>query len=67
MAIANPRIHIICGICGSNKFFKYEICKELDDDTNKKVDVVYLICDNCSSLTSLDELMKKEKKEKKKN
>lgn len=61
MAIADPRVHIICGICGNNKMLKYEIITEINDDTDEKYLGVNLICKNCSSLTSLDELMEKEK------
>lgn len=60
MAIANPRVHIICGICGNNKMMKFRIRKEINDCTNEEYQLVTLICDNCSSLTSLCELMKEE-------
>lgn len=58
MAIANPRIHIICGICGCNRLMSYEIITELNDDTLEKEQKVVLKCDNCSSITYLDELVK---------
>lgn len=61
MGIANPRIHIICGLCGCNKMFHFEIQGEIDDDTDEKVNVVYITCKNCGSLTNLSELMKEEK------
>lgn len=51
MAIGNPRIHIICGICGCNKLLSFYI-------KNKKVTIV---CNNCNSITDLDELIKKVK------
>jgi len=57
MAIANPRIHIICGICGSNKFFNYKISKYVEDDTQQEKQAVVICCDNCTSLTYLDELI----------
>jgi len=53
----NPNIHIICGKCGCNHMFSFEIKKEINDNTNKEVMVVYVSCDNCGTLTSLDELM----------
>lgn len=62
MAIANPRIHIICGICGSNKDFSFKIAKEISDDDGSEISVVYVKCNNCSSLTDLDEIIPKEKK-----
>jgi len=57
MAIANPRIHIICWICWSNKDMKYEIIWICDADLNEK-DWVSIRCDNCSSVTWLDEIIK---------
>lgn len=62
MAIANPRIHMICGICGSNKDLTYRIKEEADDEIDGKINqVVYIHCSNCSSLTSLDEIINEEK------
>jgi RNase P subunit RPR2 len=58
MAIANPRIHIICGICGCNKLLTFTIKEDIDDDTNKKYHYVSILCENCGSLTGLDELIK---------
>ena len=60
MAIANPRIHAICGICGSNKMFEYHISEEIDDDTEETYNEVYISCKNCGSLTGLSELMPEE-------
>ena len=60
MAIANPRVHVICGICGNSKMMKYRVKKETNDVTNKEYQSVTLICENCSSLTALDELMKED-------
>lgn len=56
MAIANPRLHIICGICGCNKMLRYEVKQEEDGVT------VYVSCKNCASLTALDEVMPEEVK-----
>ncbi len=64
MAIANPRIHVICGICGCNKMFKYEIDTEINDDTDEEYQSVSIICGNCGSLTGLDELMEERKNKK---
>ena len=65
MAIANPRVHIICGICGSNKDFKYNISEDINDDTDELETKVTIVCNNCSSLTGLDELMEDENYSKK--
>lgn len=65
MAIGNPRIHIICGLCGCNKEFTYKITQttELDEneDFYEKKNVV-LYCHNCGTITHLDELIKEEEK-----
>ena len=60
MAIANPRIHVICGICGSNKMFEYHISEQINDDTEETYNEVYISCKNCNSLTGLSELMPEE-------
>ena len=65
MAMANPRIHMICGICGNNKMLKYRISTELDDDSGEEFYTVNIICGNCSSLTGLDEVIDEEKRRKK--
>jgi hypothetical protein len=62
MAIANPRIHVICGLCGCNKEFHYTISKEIDDNTDEEKLVVYVSCKNCCTLTALEELMPEVKK-----
>jgi uncharacterized Zn finger protein len=48
MAIADPRLHIICGICGCNKELDFEMVEERE---------VYIRCRNCSSVTSLRDVM----------
>jgi hypothetical protein len=60
MAIANPRIHMICGICGNNKMLKYKLSKRINDDSGEEYTAVIIICDNCSSITDLDELIEEE-------
>lgn len=68
MAIANPRIHVICGICGNGdkKMFSYSLSEEVNDHLEGEAaetirTEVYIHCANCSSLTGLDELMEEEK------
>ena len=63
MAIANPRIHMICGICGCNKMLKFRVKEEkVEDENDELVDkmVVSIICGNCASLTDLDEICEEE-------
>lgn len=61
MGIANPRIHIICGLCGDNKSFEYSVESDIEDDTGVKYNYVSISCRNCGSLTHLDEIMKERK------
>jgi hypothetical protein len=63
MAIANPRIHVICGICGNGdkSMFEYSIPSKSDRDFENEV---HILCKNCSSITGLDELMDEEAKKK---
>lgn len=57
MGFANPKIHIICGYCGSNKSFTYSVDKEIDDDTDEMKSVVYIYCSNCGTVTNLNEVI----------
>lgn len=61
LAIAKTRIHMICGICGSNEYLKYKIInKGRCDNEGKEHPAVFITCENCASLTSLDEIIKLE-------
>ncbi len=58
MAIADPRLHIICGICGNNKELEWEHTPGDDscpDDVHPED--VRITCRNCGSLTGLLEVM----------
>ena len=58
MAIAKTRIHIICGFCGSNEMFNFEINqKGKCNNDGSETPAVFITCENCSSLTSLGEIM----------
>lgn len=52
VTIANPRIHMICGVCGSSKDFAFKIFIKTDLSHE-----VLITCDNCASLTSLEEVI----------
>lgn len=58
MAIANPRIHIICGICGCNKELSWQF---IEGDYSCPEDIqpndVHIVCNNCGSLTGLLDVM----------
>jgi len=62
MSKTNPRIHIICGMCGNKNEMKFKIVEDIESETNKKYLRIHLICDNCSSLTDLSEIIKEETK-----
>ena len=64
MAIANPRIHMICGICGSSKHLSFEINPKgkCNKDGTESADV-FITCGNCASLTALSEVIKHKEKE----
>ncbi len=62
MAITNPRVHIICGMCGCSTMMKYYVRKDINDNTNKVEHKVYIVCENCSTLSGLDEIIRKEEK-----
>ena len=58
MAIVNPRIHIICGICGCKDMLSYKIKKNfICDNDGIERDGVAISCGNCDSVTGLDEVM----------
>jgi|LakMenE01Jun11ns_1017448.scaffolds.fasta_scaffold9510849_2 hypothetical protein len=52
--MAHAKLHIICGNCGQNDMFDYEIVEEIDDDTNEPHQGVYIGCNNCHTLHYLD-------------
>lgn len=58
--MVNARLHIICGNCGQNDMFTYQINNEIDDDTNEKYQTVNLICNNCHTIHDLDTNARKE-------
>lgn len=49
--MANPRIHVICGMCGSREEMSYEVVSDAEGT------YVHLSCANCASLTNLDEVL----------
>ena len=53
--MAHAKLHMICGNCGQNDMFDYKIVTDVDDDTGEKYQVVYIGCDNCSTLHNLDD------------
>jgi hypothetical protein len=66
MAIAKNRLHIICGLCGSDKGeLEYRIVDEpIEDHETGEITgckkVPYITCNNCASLTALNEEIKEQ-------
>lgn len=58
--MAHAKLHIICGNCGQNNMFGYEIYTEFDDDTYEPFQVVYINCNNCGTLHTLDDNAKQQ-------
>jgi len=58
--LTNPRVHIICGMCGNKNEIKFKISMENDGDSGEDEIRVNLICNNCSTLTGLDEIIENE-------
>jgi len=53
--MANAKLHIICGNCGQNDMFGYEVVQEEEDVTAKVESRVYIYCNNCSTLHDLED------------
>ena len=64
MVIANPRVHVICGACGSNEYMKFETghCGCRDCGCEKTGGWATIVtCGNCFTLTHVDELNSRRK------
>ena len=53
------KLHIICGMCGSNEELSYEIDPQGMDIDGVLYPEVYVRCGNCSTSTTLDESIDK--------
>jgi len=53
--MVNAKLHIICGNCGCNNHFEYEIVKDAKDFGDCMEDGVYIKCKNCSTSHVLDD------------
>lgn len=56
--MANAKLHLICGNCGCNDMFTYEIVKDghdITEDKPKFKDAVFLSCGNCYTLHDLED------------
>jgi len=47
--MVRAKLHIICGNCGCNDDFKYEIEKTYDEDDNE-VNEIAITCENCLTI-----------------
>jgi uncharacterized Zn finger protein len=64
--MARARLHVICGNCGCNDEFRFEIVPEGHDvtDTEPKFEpAVWIWCDNCSTLHNLSDTVPETKGE----
>jgi hypothetical protein len=62
------KLHIICGNCGCNDAFEYDIVTDTDWDENNveyEYQRVSIYCENCSTIHSLEDNAKERKKMKK--
>jgi len=55
--MVRERIHIICGNCGCNDMFDYEIDMEGQDFGDHFKPSVRISCNNCSTIHSLENKM----------
>ena len=65
--MVNAKLHIICGNCGSNDMFKYNIKLSINDavEPPQEYQRVSIFCDNCSTIHQLDDNAELEKPEEK--
>lgn len=48
--MARARLHLICGNCGSNDMWSYQIDSQGHDVGGQMLPAVFLTCGNCSTL-----------------
>jgi len=58
--MVKAKLHMICGNCGCDHMFKYEIVIDYDDDKECEYQRVSVCCENCSTLHSLEDNMETE-------
>lgn len=59
--MASAKLHIICGNCGCNDMFQFEIDPKGHDITQDEVafkPAVFITCGNCSTLHDLSDTIK---------
>lgn len=55
--MVNARIHVICGNCGRNNMWKFEIMRDgIDVDGEIFIDTATMTCENGSTVHFLDEI-----------
>lgn len=57
--MANARLHIICGNCGCNDMWQWELIKDFHDYDGIMSDGLVLRCKNCSTNHCLDDYAEK--------
>lgn len=58
--MAHAKLHMICGNCGCDNMFSYQIGTELNDDTMEEYQYVSICCENCSTIHRLEDNAKLE-------
>jgi len=56
------KLHMICGNCGCDHEFKYEIVLDFDDDKESHYLRVSVTCENCSTIHGLEDNAEEENK-----
>jgi len=56
------KLHVICGNCGCNDDWSYDIVKDAQDFGDHFKDDVYIWCGNCSTLHALSTYMDEKEK-----
>lgn len=59
--MARARLHLICGNCGCDNMWTYEIAPEGNDIEGILVPDVRILCGNCTTLHSLGDKAKNQK------
>jgi len=51
--MAHAKLHVICGNCGCNDMFSYEIIEDFNDYGTHTEPGVVLMCGNCATIHNL--------------
>lgn len=54
--MVREKLHLICGNCGANNHWRWNIQKDSNDYGHLKTPDVHICCDNCDTVHSLQEV-----------